>query len=158
QIETFDPHEPFFSHQKHKDHYPHDYDGPHFDWPNYGRVTEPPEQVKHGRYEYAAVLSLCDEQLGRVLDIMDEFEMWEDTMLIVYTDHGFLLGEHEWWGKLVQPWYNENAHTPMFMWDPRTAIAGERRQSLVQLIDIPATLLDYFGCPLPQDMQGVPLK
>ncbi|MEM7539539.1 MAG: sulfatase-like hydrolase/transferase, partial [Chloroflexota bacterium] len=46
QIETFDPHEPFFSHQKHKDHYPHDYDGPHFDWPNYGRVTEPPEQVK----------------------------------------------------------------------------------------------------------------
>jgi len=157
QIETFDPHEPFFSQQAYKDHYPHDYDGPHFDWPNYGPVTEPPEQVQHGRYEYAALLTMCDEQLGKVLDLMDELAMWEDTMLIVCTDHGFLLGEHESWGKLVQPWYNENAHTPMFMWDPRAAIAGERRQSLVQLIDLPATLLDYFDCPLPPDMQGVPL-
>ncbi|MEZ4658162.1 MAG: sulfatase-like hydrolase/transferase [Caldilineaceae bacterium] len=118
QIETFDPHEPFFSHEEYKKHYPHEYDGPHFDWPSYGPVTEPPEQVQHGRYEYAALVSMCDAQLGKVLDLMDELGMWGDTLLIVCTDHGFLLGEHESWGKLVQPWYNENAHTPLFIWDP----------------------------------------
>jgi len=158
QIETFDPHEPFFSHQRYKDLYPHDYDGPPFDWPSYGPVVESPEQVAHVRYEYAALVSMCDEQLGRVLDLMDELEMWSDTMLIVCTDHGFLLGEHDWWAKNVQPWYNEVAHTPLFIWDPRSGKAGERRQSLVQMIDFPATLLDFFGLPLPPDMQGLPLK
>lgn len=158
QIETFDPHEPFFSHQRYKDLYPHDYDGPPFDWPSYGPVVESPEQVAHVRYEYAALVSMCDEQLGRVLDLMDELEMWSDTMLIVCTDHGFLLGEHGWWAKNVQPWYNEVAHTPLFIWDPRSGKAGERRQGLVQMIDFPATLLDFFGLPLPPDMQGLPLR
>lgn len=50
-IETFDPHEPYFTQQKYKDLYPHDYDGPHFDWPPYARVTETTDQVDHCRYE-----------------------------------------------------------------------------------------------------------
>jgi hypothetical protein len=79
-------------------------------------------------------------------------------MLIVNTDHGFLLGEHDWWAKCVQPFYGEVAHSPLFIWDPRCACANERRASLVQTIDLPATLLEYFGLPLPPDMQGVPLK
>lgn len=157
QLETFDPHEPFFSHQKYKDLYPHEYDGPHFDWPPYGRVAESPEEVEHLRNEYAALLSMCDEHLGKVLDKMDELDLWQDTMLIVCTDHGYLLGEHDWWAKNVQPWYDENAHVPLFIWDPRSRKAGERRQSLVQMIDFPATLLEFFGQPLPADMQGVPL-
>ena len=45
QIETFDPHEPFFTQQHYKDLYPHDYDGPHFDWPDYAAVTETHEEV-----------------------------------------------------------------------------------------------------------------
>jgi arylsulfatase A-like enzyme len=59
-IETFDPHEPFFTQQVYKDLYPHDYDGPHFDWPPYQRVRETLEQVEHIRYEYAALVSMCD--------------------------------------------------------------------------------------------------
>ncbi len=157
QIETFDPHEPFFTHQKFKDLYPHDYRGPLLDWPSYGPVVEPPDAVEHVRLEYAALLSMCDEQLGKVLDVMDELDLWRDTMLIVCTDHGFLLGEHDWWAKNVQPWYNENARTPLFIHDPRGGRGGERRQSLVQMIDFPATLLDFFGLSLPEDMQGAPL-
>lgn len=158
QIETFDPHEPFFTHQPYKNLYPHHYNGPHFDWPSYAPVTELPEQVEHARYQYAALVSMCDEQLGKVLDLMDELDMWPDTMLIVCTDHGFLLGEHGWWAKNVPPWYNENAHIPLFIWDPRSGKAGRRRQSLVQIIDYPATLLEFFGLPLPPDMQGAPLR
>ena len=65
QIETFDPHEPFFTQQKYKDLYPHEYSGEHFDWPPYRRVEESPEEVRQARYEYAALLSMCDEHLGR---------------------------------------------------------------------------------------------
>jgi len=158
QIETFDPHEPFFTHQHYKDLYPHDYDGPHFDWPNYTRVSETPEQVEHLRKHYPALVSMCDTYLGKVLDTMDELSLWEDTMLIVVTDHGFLLGEHDWWAKINQPFYNEVAHPPLFIWDPRSGCQNERRQSLVQMIDLPATLLEYFGVECPSDMQGVSLK
>ncbi|MET8541971.1 sulfatase [Kitasatospora sp. NPDC004799] len=157
QIETFDPHEPFFSHQRYKDLYPHDYDGPHFDWPDYKRVVETPDQVEHARFEYAALLSMCDHSLGRVLDLMDEEGLWDDTLLIVNTDHGLLLGEKGWWGKVVQPWYNELVHLPLFVWDPRVRAAGERRQALVQTIDLAPTLLDYFGVERPADAQGRPL-
>ncbi|MFJ6619727.1 sulfatase [Kitasatospora sp. NPDC091335] len=158
QIETFDPHEPFYSHARHKELYPHAYDGPHFDWPDYRKVLESPEQVEHGRLEYAALLSMCDASLGRVLDAMDEHGLWEDTMLIVCTDHGLLLGERGWWGKNVQPWYDETIHTPLFVWDPRAGVRGERRDALVQTIDLGPTLLEYFGVDRTPDMQGRPLR
>ncbi|RXZ78380.1 sulfatase [Paenibacillaceae bacterium] len=157
QLETFDPHEPFFSPSAYKDLYPHVYNGDLLDWPTYGPVTESSEDVAHMRYEYAALLSMCDNYLGKVLDVMDELDLWQDTMLIVNTDHGFLLGEHEQWAKCVQPFYNEVAHTPLFIWDPRSGVQGESRSSLVQTIDLPATLLDFFGVELPPDMQGKPL-
>ncbi len=154
QLETFDPHEPFFASQRFKDLYPHAYDGPQFDWPNYSKVSETPEQVQHMRLTNAALHSMCDYYLGRVLDLMDELDLWKDTLLIVNTDHGFLLGEHDWWAKIAQPFYDEVAHTPLFIWDPRSAKQGERRNSLVQTMDLAPTLLDFFGAPIPADMQG----
>jgi arylsulfatase A-like enzyme len=158
QVETFDPHEPFFTHQRFKDLYPHEFQGTRLDWPPYRPVSESHELVAHVRYEYAALVAMCDEQLGRILDAMDRHQLWADTMLIVGTDHGFLLGEHGWWAKNKMPWYDELAHTPLFIWDPRSGHRGHRRQSLVQLIDVPATLLEFFGAPIPPDMQGRPLR
>ncbi len=158
QIETFDPHEPFFTQQKYKDLYPHEYDGPHFDWPDYDRVKQSPLEVQHMRFEYAALVSMCDAHLGKVLDLMDEYGLWDDTMLIVCTDHGFLLGEHDWWAKMAQPFYDEVAHTPLFIWDPRSRRQDERNDALVQMIDFPATLLEYFDIDRPADMQGIPLR
>lgn len=154
QVETFDPHEPFFAPQQYRDLYPHDYTGKPFDWPAYRQVQESPEEVAHCRYEYAALLSMCDAYLGRVLDAMDELDLWKDTMLIVNTDHGFLLGEHDWWAKVVQPFYNEVARTPLMIWDPRSGKQGERRRSLVQMIDMAPTLLDYFNVEVPEHVQG----
>lgn len=158
QIETFDPHEPFFTQPGWKEQYPHQYDGELFDWPPYERITESLEKIQHMRYEYAALMSMCDHYLGQVLDLMDELNLWDDTLLIVTTDHGFLLGEHDWWGKMRMPWYNELANIPFFVWDPRSGVAGERRRSLVQNIDVPATILEYFDIERPPDMQGMPLR
>jgi arylsulfatase A-like enzyme len=154
QIELFDPHEPFFAHAAYKALYPHSYSGPEFDWPGYQKVTEPDEQVAHARYEYAALVSMCDHSLGRVLNFMDKHDMWKDTLLIVNTDHGFLLGEHGWWAKSVQPWFNELVHLPMFVWDPRTAGRDTRRGALAQTIDIAPTVLRFFGLEPTPDMQG----
>ena len=154
QIDEYDPHEPFFSPEKYKELYPHEYSGPLFDWPGYHPVRETAEQVKHCRYEYAALLSMCDAYLGRILDLMDRYDLWKDTMLIVNTDHGFLLSEHNWWGKILMPYYNEIAHIPFFIWDPRLGLKGERRDSIAQTIDIPPTILDFFGIGIPGDMQG----
>jgi arylsulfatase A-like enzyme len=159
QLETFDPHEPFYSDRRYKDLYPHEYVGPHFDWPTYQHVAETPEQVEHLRYQYAALLSQCDAYLGDVLDLMDEKDMWHDTMLVVWTDHGFLLSEHDCWAKCWMPFYQEIAHTPFFAWDPRAGCAGERRGGLVQpSLDLGPTLLDFFGLGRTPDMLGVPLS
>ncbi len=158
QIECFDPHEPFYTPQKYKNLYPHEYNDKYFDWPSYQPVTENSESIEHVNFEYAALVSMCDSYLGKILDYMDNNDMWKDTMLIVNTDHGLLMGEHEWWGKNVQPIYSEISHTPFFIWDPRVGIKDERREALAQTIDIAPTLLEYFGINIPDSMQGKVLK
>ena len=155
QIECFDPHEPFVSPEKYRDLFPDDYDGPIFDWPGYRAVRESPAEVEHLRRQYAALLAMCDASLGRVLDAMDADDLWEDTLLMVWTDHGFLLGEHDCWAKNWPPLYQEVAHTPFFIHDPRHPAGGERRQSLVQpALDLGPTLLDFFGVEKRSDMLG----
>lgn len=157
QIETFDPHEPWTIPPKYLEEagldLPVDFDFWH---PRYGMVKEG-DDVKTLRRVNAVLHRMCDDYLGKVLDAMDEHNLWDDTMLIVNTDHGFLLGEHEAWAKCVHPFWDEVIHTPFFVWDPRQKVAGEKRDALVQTIDIAPTLLDFFGLAIPPDMLGKPL-
>ena len=169
QVETFDPHEPFFTQRHYQDLY-RDQIGdrshsPLCDWPNYGKChTDSREIQDQIRGHYAALISMCDKHLGDVLDTMDDLNLWNDTMLVVWTDHGFLLGEHDLWAKCHMPFYDEMAHTPFFVWDPRSRkngkqIAGQRRQSLVQpSIDLGPTLLDFFGLQPTEHMTGKVLR
>ena len=160
QIETFDPHEPFFAPENWRKLFSPDYDGPVDDWPDYGHLDEQGmmrERLPQLRREYAALVSMCDHSLGRVLDLMDRHDLWKDTMLLVGTDHGFLLGEHDFCAKNQMPVWEELARTPFFAWDPRTGGAGERRNSLVQIIDWGPTLLEFFGQAPTPDMTGRPM-
>ncbi len=155
QLETFDPHEPYFL----PDEYLKKFGiapGVCNDWPPYQQADDP-RQTEIYRKLNAALVNMCDDYLGRVLDFMDENNLWQDTLLIVNTDHGFLLGEHDYWGKCVMPFYDEIIHTPLFIWNPQCGVRGERRNSLVQTIDLPVTLLHHFGITPPQDMQGMDL-
>ena len=159
QIECFDPHEPFVADQTYHDLYAamnDQYDGPLLDWPGYREVTETPEQVEHAKRNYAALMSKCDDSLGRVLAVFDRHNLWEDTMLIVWTDHGFMLGEHGCWAKNWMPLYEEVSHTPLFIYDPRhKETVGQRRDALVQpAIDLGPTLLEFFGLEHTADMTG----
>jgi arylsulfatase A-like enzyme len=154
QIETFDPHEPFFAPDRLRAN-PANHDP--FNWPHYIKVAEPPAAVSECRAEYAATLRLCDESLGRLLDEMDRREMWRDTLLLVTADHGFLLGEHGWWAKSRMPFYREISRIPFFVTDPRQPRPGTRNNDLVQWIDLAPTLLEFFNQPIPPDMTGHPL-
>lgn len=158
QIETFDPHEPFTSPDRIQAKFmsPDNFEGP--DWPQYAEVVEDSKTVEAMRNKYFSLVSFCDQQVGRVLDKMDQYHMWEDTMLIINTDHGFLLSEHNWWGKGTMPNYDELVHTPLFVWDPRSGKKNETRKSLVQTIDLAPTLLEFFGVEIPKDVMGKPLK
>ena len=155
QIEAFDPHEPFFTQDSWKKLYDDDYDGKNLDWPDYGRNHYGEEATKHVRYEYAALLSMCDHYLGKLLDAMDKYSLWDDTMLIVATDHGFMLGEKEWMGKNIQPMYQELVHNPFFIHDPRHPEAdGKRRSALSQTVDVVPTLASFFNIEPPEYMDG----
>ncbi|MCI5773013.1 MAG: sulfatase [Erysipelotrichaceae bacterium] len=154
QIEAFDPHEPFYVPQRFLDLYDDIVDDVVFEWPSYAPVCEDAALKKQIIMRYAALISMCDHYLGKVLDVFDEHDLWQDTMLIVNTDHGFLMGEHEWWGKNVMPSYNEIVHLPFYYYDPRIPNMHGEVDMLAQTIDIPATLLNYFKVEKPSTMLG----
>lgn len=156
QIESFDPHEPFFVPDRFKRMVDPELVNNKDDWPEYSsteRINNP-EKVKNGEKHYQALMLMCDEYLGKILDFFDEQNMWQDTMLVVNTDHGFMFGEKEWSGKSVMPVYNEIAHVPFFIWHPRYRIAGETRDELAQMHDLSVTLLDAFGIEKTSRMTG----
>ena len=154
QIECFDPHEPFFTFEEYLKLYDIPDIGADWDWPPYDRVKESDREVEHLRKKYLALLTQCDAHLGMLLDKMDAYDLWKDTMLIVNTDHGYLLGEHGWWAKNVMPCFDEIVHLPLFIWEPEAGVRKERRRALVQTIDLGPTLLQYFGMEATKDMQG----
>ncbi|MDD3117241.1 MAG: sulfatase [Victivallaceae bacterium] len=160
QVECFDPHPPFFAAERFREKYRKNYHGPHFDWPDYCKIkdSETPEMIEHCQREYASLVSQCDYSLGRIMDFMDQNDMWNDTMLIVTTDHGFQLGEHDAWCFCHNPFYNEVCIKPLFVWDPRCGRKNERCNELVQTHDLPATILEYFNIDRPENMQGKVLR
>jgi arylsulfatase A-like enzyme len=155
QIETFDPHEPFTAPERFREKFKTGWNGPIRDWPRYGRVDEIPEECEELRANYYALVSLCDALLGQLLDYFDAHDLWRDTALLVTTDHGFLLGEHDFWAKNRMTMYEEIVHIPLFVHDPRRPeAAGTRRLALTQTIDLGPTFLDLFGVATAAEMEG----
>ena len=155
QIECFDPHEPFHAPERFKRQYETGYNGGILDWPHYEKVTESPQEIAEIRANYAALVAMCDSYFGRLLDYFDEHGLWRDTALILTTDHGFLLSEHDWWGKNRMPYYEEISHIPLLMHHPDWhGRGGARRSMLTQTIDLMPTMLDLFGIAQPPEVRG----
>ena len=152
-VECFDPHEPFTAPPRFREAAGTLHDGIARDWPIYGRVRETPEEAAEVRANYGALLQACDAHLGRLLDRLDALGAWEDTAVILTTDHGFLLGEHDWWGKMRMPFYREVAHIPLIVCHP-DAPAGERRRALTQTMDLAPTMLELHGLDPPPGARG----
>ena len=160
QIESFDPHEPFFVPDRFKKMVDSELLNSEYDWPEYSsteRINNN-KKVKDGEKYYQALMLMCDEYLGKILDFFDEYDLWQDTMLVINTDHGFLFGEKEWSGKSVMPVYNELAHVPFFIWNPKLKIANTTNNALAQMHDLSVTLLDYFNIDKTENMTGQSLE
>ena len=150
QIECFDPHEPFTAPARFKKAYETGYEGKILDWPIYEKVSNSTEKISEIRGNYAALTAMCDEYFGQLLDWMDSTNAWDNTALILSTDHGFLLGEHEWWGKNKMPYYEEISHIPLMIAHPEAVSrAGTRVSTLTQTTDLMPTILELHGIDAP---------
>ncbi|MGT2865515.1 sulfatase [Streptococcus fryi] len=154
QVEVFDPHEPFDVPSKYMEMYDDVYTGPYFETPNYGEVDVPEEAVDYIRKRYAALMTMTDVHFGRLIDKMKSLNLYEDTLIIVTSDHGYFLGERNLFGKNYMHNYNELAAIPLFVKDPINRKKGEHVNTVSQNIDIMPTILEYFGIDIPTDVQG----
>ena len=153
-IEAFDPHEPFDCPQEYLDLYGDDWDGPLYNWSGYEKVDPESTATKHLQRQYAATLTMMDEWFGNLLDELERQHSLEDTLIILTTDHGHLLGERGLTGKNNWHCWNELAHIPLVIHLPGSKHAGQRRSQLTQNVDIMPTLLDYFGVALEHPIHG----
>ena len=103
------------------------------------------------RHAYYACVSYVDAQIGRVLDVLDELGLADDTIVMLWSDHGFLLGEHSFWGK--QNTLHESLRVPLIVSAPGLA-KNERTGALVELVDLYPTVCDLTGLPKPDHLHG----
>ncbi|MCS7461317.1 sulfatase [Paenibacillus doosanensis] len=157
-LEVFDPHEPFVCPQKYRDLYADTWSGAyHFDWPNYAPVDpehEGPDAIEHIRKSYAGTLTMADVWLGKLLDKMDELDLWKDTTVILTTDHGHLLGDYGYWAKNYMFDYRKLAHIPLIAYRPGSPMNGKRVEALTSTVDLMPTLLELHGAVPSGHVQG----
>ncbi|HHM23510.1 MAG TPA: DUF4976 domain-containing protein [Bacteroidetes bacterium] len=113
---------------------------------------------KYQRYlqDYLACVASLDENIGRILDYLDQTGLAENTMVIYTSDQGFFLGEHGWYDKRFM--YEESLGMPLMIRHPATIPPGQMRHELVLNLDFAPTILDYCGVPIPADLQGRSLR
>jgi arylsulfatase A-like enzyme len=158
QLELFDPHEPFYAVQQYLDLYGDTWDGPVYDWPGYGIVKDEPNAVEHIKKCYAALVTMTDHWLGKLFDQLDATDAWRDTLVVLTTDHGTMLAEHQYWMKNMMPVYNEIARIPLVVHLPGSTHARVRVSALTQSTDLMPTFLDYFGAPVPPHLHGTSIR
>ncbi|MGN6699933.1 MAG: sulfatase family protein, partial [Thermomicrobiales bacterium] len=115
-----------------------------------------PDQVRHTQALYAASVMHVDECLGRLLDALDRHDLWRNTLIIFTTDHGTYNGARGRTGKLQTHLFDPIAHIPLIIAHP-TLGHGERRDQLVQLVDLYPTTLAAVGADIPADRHGLNL-
>jgi arylsulfatase A-like enzyme len=97
-----------------------------------------------------------DDEVGRILTYLDASKLTDNTIVVVFSDHGFEFFEHETWGQGNSAIGDFSARVPIIIADPR--IRGPRRiTQVVRTVDIAPTLLDLAGLPAAESMQGVSL-
>lgn len=147
-VDEFDPHEPFDTPDSYVERTDPGWEGPPLIWPPYavggierGIITA--REGRHIRARYGAKLMMIDHWLGRILDEIDANDLWQNTLIILCTDHGHYLGEKDIWGKPAVPLYETMARIPLLISGP--GVAAGTCGALTTSADIFASLADLFG-------------
>ncbi len=112
---------------------------------------------KYQRYikDYLRCIASVDDNIGRVLDYLDESGLAKDTVVIYSSDQGFYLGDHGWFDKRFM--YEESYRQPLMVRWPGVTKKGSRDKHLVSNVDFAETFLEIAGVSIPDDMQGYSL-
>ncbi len=121
-------------------------------WP--GMTNEEKMIWKYQRYmqDYLGTISSVDDNVGRVLDYLEENGLAENTIVVYTSDQGFYLGEHGWFDKRFI--YDESFKTPLLIRWPNQIKPGTTNDEMVQNLDFAQTFLEAAQIPAPEDMQG----
>ena len=113
---------------------------------------------KYQRYikDYLRCIASVDDNVGRVLDYLDETGLAENTVVIYTSDQGFYLGEHGWFDKRFM--YEESLRMPFLIRYPRQIKPGSVNDDMVLNLDFAPTFLDFAQAQIPSDMQGQSLR
>ncbi len=106
--------------------------------------------------DYLATVLAVDENIGRVLDYLEEQGELDNTIVVYTSDQGFFLGEHGWFDKRFM--YEESQRMPLVIRYPKSIQAGSVSTALTMNVDFAPTFLDMAGIEVPEDMQGTSLK
>lgn len=110
---------------------------------------------KYQRYlqDYLACIAAVDKSVGEVLDFLRENGLDKNTIVFYASDQGFYLGEHGWFDKRFM--FEESYRTPLLVTWPGVTKPETVNKDMVSNIDIPETILEMAGAPVPSDMQGM---
>lgn len=122
-------------------------------WPNFG-TTE--REARECILAYDACVSFVDAQIGRLLAALDELGLRENTLIVLWGDHGYHLGEHGLWRK--NSLFEESMRAPLILAGPGVAAKGESCPSPVEFVDIYPTVADLAGLTPPENLEGTSLR
>ena len=120
------------------------------DIPKKGPFTD--VQTRHLIHGYHAATSYMDAQLGRVLDALDETGLAKNTVIVLWGDHGWHLGDHGMWCKHTN--YEQAARIPLVISAPGVTRAASRTAALAETVDLYPTLCELAGLPVPSGLDG----
>ena len=123
------------------------------DIPDVGPMTE--SQQKQLIRAYYAATSYVDAQIGKVVDELDKLGLRDKTIIVLWGDHGWQLGEHDEWCKQTN--FEEATHSPLIISAPGQKNAGAKADALVEFVDIYPTLCELARLPKPSGVEGVSL-
>ncbi len=118
-------------------------------WPNFGTTQL---QSRECIVAYDACVSFVDAQVGRLLDALDELELTDRTIVVLWGDHGYHLGEHGLWRK--NSLFEESTRAPLIMVDPGIESDGHDCARVVEFVDIYPTVMELAGLTAPGDLAG----
>ena len=123
----------------------------YFGMPKTGPV--PDDQARQLIHGYSACVSYVDAQFGRVMGELERLKLRDRTIIILWGDHGWKLGEHANWCKHTN--FEIDARAPMIISVPGMKRAGERTHALAEFVDMYPTLCELCGLPIPEHVEGL---
>jgi arylsulfatase A-like enzyme len=155
-VDCFNPHEPWTAPKEYIDLY----GDPEYEGPEVGVIDYGPsdylsqDELRRAHANYGASVTMMDRWLGDFLDRFDSLGLADDTAIVLLSDHGVLLGERGWIGKIPGELHPELAKVPFSIVHPSGKKAGQTTDYFASTHDLAPTVLSMLGVDVPSWMEG----